>query len=65
MNWVDGSPCSVCGKPTVNELHTLTYSRREYRAPLYHIEQYNVGFCGPYCSNAWMKQHRLNTVKAS
>jgi hypothetical protein len=64
MNWAENQPCTVCGAETTLELHTLPYSKRSYHAPLYHIEQYAVGFCGPVCSNAWMRNYKRMQQKA-
>ena len=66
MHWYDGQPCSQCGKPLMATTHLFEGNgkRWEYRAPLYHNVQKNVGFCGPVCVMDWVKVDyvRLDTA---
>lgn len=59
MTWEDGQPCSRCNKPTESVIHSFEVSKRVYRAPLYHLTEYNAGFCGPACATAFvMEKHK-------
>jgi hypothetical protein len=54
MTWADGQPCSRCGTPVNPIIHSFEVSKRVYHAPLYHLTDDNVGFCGPVCATAYM-----------
>lgn len=58
MVWSEGQACSHCGNPTTIMLHTFDVSKRSYYAPLYHLTEYQAGFCGPACATAFMIEKR-------
>ena len=65
MVWVNGQPCSHCGKPTEVEHHTFEGNGKkwEYFAPVYHNVADKLGFCGPECVTGWIKDHNQREVK--
>lgn len=58
MSWTVGQPCSRCGTPVDPMLHTFDVSKRSYYAPLYHLTEYQAGFCSPACATAYVLERR-------
>lgn len=65
MHWPDGKPCSHCGMPLQATTHVFEGNGRrwEYRAPLYHNGEHDVGFCGPACVMEWVKVDYVRLTK--
>lgn len=62
MTWTTGQPCSRCGTPVDAMLHRFEVSGRSYYAPLYHLTEYQAGFCGPACATAFvLDKHKAVT----
>lgn len=63
MTWIEGQPCSQCGESTTVMLHQFDVSKRSYYAPLYHLTEYQAGFCGPACATAYVLNKNKGIVE--